>query len=90
MVYHPDAGLADGTPHEPDKARSVEIANAAAFSDLDHRAAWMVLHELAHAYHHHAWKADSTTSRCRAYERVKAAGGYEPCYGSRPPRPPYA
>jgi len=37
--------------YNPEKARSVEIANAAAFLDWTHEQPSMVLHELAHGYH---------------------------------------
>jgi Mlc titration factor MtfA (ptsG expression regulator) len=35
----------------PEKAGAVEIANARNFLDWTHVQHWMVLHELAHAYH---------------------------------------
>jgi hypothetical protein len=36
----------------PDKAGGVEIANVRNFLTWTHDQPWMVLHELAHAYHH--------------------------------------
>ena len=36
----------------PDKARSIEIANARNFLIWTRQQPWMVFHELAHGYHH--------------------------------------
>ena len=52
MAYHPDAGWLRGHGMNPDKARCVEIANARNFLSWTREQPWMVLHELAHAYHH--------------------------------------
>ena len=51
MVYHPDAGWLRDNGMNPDKARCVEIAGAANFLAWTKDQPWMVLHELAHAYH---------------------------------------
>jgi hypothetical protein len=53
MCYHPDPGWLRGKKANPDKARCVEIANPKNFLAWCRRdQPWMVLHELAHAYHH--------------------------------------
>jgi hypothetical protein len=52
MAYHPDAGWLRDNGMNPDKARCVEIADAANFLAWAKDQPWMVLHELAHAYHH--------------------------------------
>lgn len=52
MAYHPDPGWLRGHAMNPDKARCVEIANARNFLEWTHEQPWMVLHELAHAFHH--------------------------------------
>jgi hypothetical protein len=52
MAYHPDAGWLRDHDMNPDKARCVEIANAANFLKWCRDQPWMVLHELAHGYHH--------------------------------------
>lgn len=52
MAYHPDAGWLRDHDMNPDKARCVEIANAANFLSWCRDQPWMVLHELAHGYHH--------------------------------------
>jgi hypothetical protein len=52
MAYHPDKGWLQGHGMNPEKARCVEIANAGNFLKWTREQPWMVLHELAHAYHH--------------------------------------
>jgi hypothetical protein len=52
MAYHPDPGWLRRNDMNPDKARCVELANAQNFLRWTQAQPWMVLHELAHAYHH--------------------------------------
>jgi hypothetical protein len=52
MAYHPDAGWLRRHNMNPDKARCVELANAKNFLSWTKAQPYMVLHELAHAYHH--------------------------------------
>lgn len=52
MAYHPDAGWLRDHDMNPEKARCVEVANARNFLKWTRAQPWMVLHELAHAYHH--------------------------------------
>ena len=52
MAYHPDPGWLRNHDMNPDKARCVEVANARNFLTWTREQPWMVLHELAHAYHH--------------------------------------
>lgn len=52
MAYHPDPGWLRAHDMNPDKARCVEIANAQNFLSWTRQQPWMVLHELAHGYHH--------------------------------------
>ena len=52
MCYHPDPGWLRDHEMNPDKARSVELANARNFLTWVHDQPWMVFHELAHGYHH--------------------------------------
>ena len=54
MAYHPDPRWLVDHGLNPDKAKCVELANAEAFLDWTKAQPWMVLHELAHAYHHQA------------------------------------
>ncbi len=50
-VYHPDAGWLRDHDMNPDKARCVEISNVKNFLSWTTDQPWMVLHEMAHAYH---------------------------------------
>jgi hypothetical protein len=52
MAYHPDARWLRQHGMNPDKARCVELANARNFNSWTLQQPWMVLHELAHGYHH--------------------------------------
>jgi len=52
MCYHPDPGWLREHDMNPDKARSVEVANARNFLTWTKQQPWMVFHELAHGYHH--------------------------------------
>ncbi len=52
MAYHPDAGWLKSHDMNPEKAGCVELANARNFLDWTKQQPWMVLHELAHGYHH--------------------------------------
>lgn len=52
MAYHPDPGWLREHGMNPDKARCVEVADADNFLAWTKDQPWMVLHELAHAYHH--------------------------------------
>jgi hypothetical protein len=51
MCYHPDAGWLRAHDMNPEKARSIEIANARNFLAWTKQQPWMVFHELAHGYH---------------------------------------
>ncbi len=52
MCYHPGAGWLREHGMNPDKAGAVELANARNFNSWTLLQPWMVLHELAHGYHH--------------------------------------
>ena len=52
MCYHPSADWLREHDMNPVKAGSVEIANATNFLAWTRQQPWMVLHELAHGYHH--------------------------------------
>jgi hypothetical protein len=52
MCYHPSRRWLSEHDFNPEKARSVEIANAENFLKWTHGQPWMVMHELAHSYHH--------------------------------------
>jgi hypothetical protein len=52
MAYHPDADWLRKNGMNPAKARCVELANARNFLKWTKDQPWMVLHELAHGFHH--------------------------------------
>jgi hypothetical protein len=52
MCYHPHAGWLRAHDMNPEKARSIEIANARNFLTWTKQQPWMVFHELAHGYHY--------------------------------------
>ncbi len=76
MCYHvsPDWLLANG--YNPDKAGTVEIGNAEAFLEWTHGQPWMVLHELAHAYHDQILGFDNPEV-IAAYQSMLNSGDYE-------------
>jgi hypothetical protein len=52
MAYHPNPDWLRQHGVNPEKAKCVELSNARNFLDWTLEQPWMVLHELAHAYHH--------------------------------------
>lgn len=76
MCYHPDAAWLRENAMNPDKAGAVEIANAQAFLDWSEAQPWMVLHEMAHAYHFRRLGAEHPDVR-RAYELAVAGKRYQ-------------
>jgi hypothetical protein len=52
MCYHVSAEWLRSNGMNPDKAGAVEIANAVNFLEWTKQQPWMVLHEMAHGYHH--------------------------------------
>ena len=51
MAYHPGAQWLREHKMNPAMERGVEIGNAANFVSWTHQQPWMLLHEMAHAYH---------------------------------------
>lgn len=78
MAYHPDRGWLINHDMNPDKAKCVEIANAGNFIRWTKDQPWMVMHELAHAYHHQFLPGGYHNKQlAAAYERAKTNGKYE-------------
>jgi len=78
MCYHPDPAWLREHDMNPDKARSVELANARNFLSWTHEQPWMVFHELAHGYHHQFLDGGFENAELRAaFERVLQAKSYE-------------
>ena len=74
--YHPSRDWLKKHGFNPDKAKGVEIGNAAQFVRAAIDQPSMVLHELAHAYHDQVLRFDHPGIR-KAYEDAKASGAYE-------------
>jgi hypothetical protein len=83
MCYHPDAGWLREHGMNPDKARCVELANARNFNSWTLQQPWMVLHELAHGYHHRVLDFDNAEIQAcfdaavtaKLYDTVLNGGG---------------
>jgi hypothetical protein len=74
--YHPSRGWLEAHGYNPEKAKAVEIGNAAVFLDYARHQPWMVLHELAHAYHDQVlgWEHPKVKA---AFEQAAKGGTYE-------------
>jgi hypothetical protein len=78
MCYHPAEGWLVEHGMNPDKARGVEIANARNFLDWTHAQPWMVLHELAHAFHHQFLPNGYENAELRdLHQAARASGRYD-------------
>lgn len=75
-VYHPSAKWLREHGFNPDKAQAVEIPNAAIFIEWSTNQPMMVLHELAHAYHHQVL-GHSHSELITAFERAQSSGRYD-------------
>lgn len=75
-VYHPSAQWLREHDVNPDKAGCVEVSNARHFIGWYRDQPCMVLHELAHAYHHQVLGHDHAGLKA-AYEKAKASKKYE-------------
>ena len=75
-VYHPSPRWLTSHGQNPAKGRCVEIANAVRFLSWSNTQPSMVLHELAHAYHHQVLGYDNKDIQA-AYKQAVASGRYE-------------
>jgi hypothetical protein len=73
--YHPNEQWLRDNGYNPDKAKAVEIGNAAKFLEWSQQQPAMVLHELAHAYHDQVLGFDHAGIRA-AFEQAVQAGNY--------------
>jgi hypothetical protein len=77
MCYHVSADWLREHHMNPDKAGAVEIANCKNFlSWSEHTQPWMVLHELAHAYHQQVLTFDHAEIKA-CYDQAVASKTYE-------------
>jgi len=77
MTYHPDRRWLSEHGMNPDKAKCVEVANARNFLRWTLDQPWMVLHELAHAYHDQFLGGFGNVEIRSAFERAMKAKRYE-------------
>ncbi|WP_165069868.1 hypothetical protein [Paludisphaera rhizosphaerae] len=78
MAYHPSASWLVEHDMNPDKARCVEIADARNFLDWCRDQPWMVLHELAHGYHHQVVEGGFNNPEiAEAHRRAEASKSYD-------------
>ena len=77
--YHPSRGWLEANGYNPEKAGCVDLLNAANFVEWTRRTQpWMVLHELAHAYHHQFLEGGHANKDLRAaYKQMVAGKKYE-------------
>ena len=78
MQYHPDAGWLKGHGYSETLAKCVHIPDAEEFLSPfeNHRMPWVVLHELAHAYHDQVLGFDEPRIRA-AWEKFRDRGKYK-------------
>ncbi|WP_435893239.1 metallopeptidase [Oceaniferula spumae] len=74
--YHPNPKWLEANDRMPEKCRCIELQNIHHFIDWEKTQPMMVLHELAHAFHHqvHGFKNPVITA---AYKNIVASGKYE-------------
>lgn len=77
-AYHPSRGWLKSHGYNPDKARSVDIMNAGTFVRWTHTQPSMVLHELAHGYHHRVLSGAYGNKELQAaFKKMVAGKKYE-------------
>jgi hypothetical protein len=78
MAYHPAVEWLKEHGVNPEKAHCVEISNARNFLAWSIEQPWMILHELAHAYHHQ-YLTDGFQNReiKAAFDKAMKAGRYK-------------
>jgi hypothetical protein len=89
--YHVSRRWLRANGFNPEKAGSVEIANSRRFLEWTRDQPWMLLHELAHGYHHRFLGGYGNPEIAAAWKAAMEQGLYDEvlhCRGSR--RPAYA
>ncbi|NWK55842.1 metallopeptidase [Verrucomicrobiaceae bacterium N1E253] len=74
--YHPNPKWLEANDRMPEKVRTIELQNIDNLIDWSDKQPMMVLHELAHAYHHrvHGFKHPGIT---RAFQQAQKSGSYD-------------
>ncbi|MCS7239001.1 MAG: hypothetical protein NZ899_12145 [Thermoguttaceae bacterium] len=75
--YHPSRRWLRANGFNPEKAGSVEIGNIRRFLQWTHDQPWMVLHELAHGYHHRFLGGYGNPEIVRTWQEAVDAGLYD-------------
>lgn len=75
MCYHPSAEWLSKNGYNPEKAGGIEICGAEKFLSWTKDQPWMVLHELAHGYHHKVVGHDNAELKA-AFKTATEAGIY--------------
>jgi len=76
MCYHPSREWLEENGFNPEKTGAVELGNPRKFLYLTHHQWAMVLHELAHAYHHQVLGYDDPDIKA-AYQAAMESKSYE-------------
>ena len=74
--YHPGAGWLRDNDRDPAMEKAVEITNVSNFAFENRRMPYVMLHELAHAYHDRVLGFDEPAV-IAAFEAARESGGYE-------------
>ncbi len=90
MCYHVSPEWLVSNGYNPEKAGAIEVGNAKAFLDWTHSQPWMVLHELAHAYHFQVLGRDNPDVIAAWQEQVNAGVYEDVLHISGQQRPHYA
>lgn len=78
MCYHPSRQWLSNNGFNPEKAGAVELGNCRTFLSWTKVQPWMVLHELAHGYHHRFLPGGYENKEiAAAYRRAMDAKRYE-------------
>ena len=75
MCYHPSKEWLEGHDFNPEKAKAVELGNPVTFLDWTRHQRAMVLHELAHGYHHRIGYDNADIKA--AYQKAVESKSYE-------------
>lgn len=76
-VFHPNADWLRANDYNPDKLGNIEISNTEKFlDDSSEDQPWLLLHELAHAYHFHLLGYDHPGIQ-KVFEDARDGGTYD-------------
>lgn len=76
LAYHPSEQWLREHGFNPAKAQAVEIHNVRDFLDWEREQPGVVMHELAHAYHHRSLGEDNEDIKS-AYDNARRSGRYD-------------